>query len=163
MSRGPGHLPRAAMPADAPALARLRLAFRGEVARPTESEIAFLARCTRWMQARLSASSRWRCWVVDGQTPGELTGTIWLQTIEKIPNPNPTAEPELHGYITNLYVQPGQRGRGLGEALLATALRACDADRCDAVLLWPSPESRSLYRRHGFTVADDLLQRRRAP
>jgi ribosomal protein S18 acetylase RimI-like enzyme len=157
----PRRLPRAATPADAPALARLRLAFRAPLGTPTESEAAFLSRCIRWMQERLTATSGWRCWVVDASDPQALAGAVWLQTIEKIPNP--TAEPELHGYITNLYVSPDERGRGLGEALLGTALQTCDDGGYDAVLLWPSPESRSLYHRHGFAVRDDLLERRRAP
>ena len=113
------------------------------------------------MHERLSTSAGWRCWVVEGAGPEELAGTVWLQAVEKIPNP--TAEPERHGYITNLYVRPGDRGRGLGEALLVAALRACDDGHFDAVLLWPSPESRTLYERHGFAVRDDLFERRRAP
>jgi hypothetical protein len=31
----------------------------------------------------------------------------------------------------------------------------------DRLVLWPTPESRTLYERHGFAVRDDLLERRR--
>lgn len=31
------------------------------------------------------------------------------------------------------------------------------ARRVDAVILWPTPASRTLYDRHGFAVRDDLF------
>jgi len=148
---------RPATPADAAGLARLRYAFRAAIDPPVELELAFVVRCTRWMTDRLAAGNAWRCWVAeDGDT---IVGTVWLGLFEKIPNP--VAEPEMHGYVSNLYVQPKRRGCGTGGALLAAAMQECDARRLDAVILWPTPESRSLYERHGFAVMDDLMQRRR--
>jgi GNAT superfamily N-acetyltransferase len=147
---------RAAEPTDAEALARLRFAFRTGLEAPAESEAAFLARCRPWMAARL-ASAAWRSWVLERN--GELVGTVWLHFLEKLPNP--VAEPEWHGYISSLFVRPEARGNGLGSRLLRAALEECDRRGCDAVLLWPTPRSRSLYRRHGFAVRDDLLERRR--
>jgi hypothetical protein len=49
---------------------------------------------------------------------------------------------------------------GLGSALLHACLSECDARAVDAVILWPTPASRTLYRRHGFAGRDDLLERR---
>jgi len=149
---------RAGVPSDAGPLARLRFAFRRDVEAPAETEADFLARCEPWMAARL-ASGSWRSWVLEQQ--GELVGNVWLQFLEKLPNP--VAEPEWHGYISSLFVRPEARGSGLGSRLLVAALEACDHRGCDAVLLWPTPRSRSLYLRYGFTVRDDLLERRRAP
>jgi len=148
---------RSGLPADADALARLRWAFRADLQQPAESAAAFLARCRPWMAARL-ASGPWRSWVLEQH--GELVGSVWLQLLEKLPNP--VAEPEWHGYISSLFVSPEARGGGLGSRLLAAALAECDRHGCDAVLLWPTPRSRSLYFRHGFSVRDDLLERRRA-
>jgi GNAT superfamily N-acetyltransferase len=93
------------------------------------------------------------------QQQGELVGSVWLHFLEKLPNP--VAEPEWHGYISSLFVRPAVRGSGLGSRLLVAALEECDRRGCDAVLLWPTPRSRSLYLRHGFTVRDDVLERRR--
>jgi GNAT superfamily N-acetyltransferase len=108
------------------------------------------------MAGRLADGSAWRCWVADDH--GTIVATVWLGLFEKIPNP--VAEPEMHGYVSNLYVLPDRRGHGTGGALLAAAMHACDARRVDAVILWPTPESRSLYERHGFAVRDDLMERR---
>jgi len=150
--------PRRALPADAEALARLRFAFRARLEPPAEAEPGFLERCRRWMVDRLERGP-WCCWVLE--TDGRVVGTVWLQLLEKLPNP--VAEPEWHGYISSLYVEPGLRGRGLGSVLLSEALAECDRRGCDAVILWPTSRSRSLYLRHGFSVRDDLLEQRRAP
>jgi ribosomal protein S18 acetylase RimI-like enzyme len=155
MSEASAPVLRPAVPADAEGLARLRFAFRADLEPPAEAEAAFLARCRPWMAARLG-SGPWRSWVLERH--GALIGSVWLQLLEKLPNP--VAEPERHGYVSSLFVRPEARGRGLGSRLLAAALAECDACGCDAVLLWPTPRSRSLYLRHGFAVRDDLLERR---
>ncbi len=146
---------RPARPEDAPDLARLRYEFRAAVEPAREPVPAFMARCTDWMGRRLSGTS-WVAWVAEADDG--LAGMAWLQLIEKLPNP--IAEPEWHGYVTSLYVRPEYRGAGLGSGLLAAVLAECDRRRVDAVILWPTPRSRSLYQRHGFAVRDDLLERR---
>lgn len=146
---------RRARPADAAALARLRLAFRGEVEPAREDPGAFLVRCERWMAERLGAGD-WRAWLATAD--GTQVGTVWLRLLEKLPNP--VAEPEWHGYVSSLYVAPEWRGSGLGSRLLRASLEECRRRGVDAVLLWPTPRSRSLYLRHGFEVRDDLLERR---
>jgi GNAT superfamily N-acetyltransferase len=147
---------RVAEPGDADALARLRWEFRAALGRPEEAEPDFQIRCARWMRERLGRDGAWRCWLAaEGEQP---VGTVWLQVIEKLPNP--VAERERHGYLSSLYVRPAHRGRGLGSELLGTCLAAGDALGVDAVILWPTPESRGLYLRHGFSATDDLMQRR---
>ncbi len=145
---------RAASPADAPSLARLRYEFRAAANPAVEDEAAFVARCTQWMEARLAAGTSWRCWLVEDS--GRITGNLWLQLIEKIPNP--AIELEQHAYITSVYVSPAARASGAGEALLETALAFCREERVDSVILWPTARSRTLYARHGFAVRDDLME-----
>jgi GNAT superfamily N-acetyltransferase len=147
---------RAATPDDAPEVARLRYAFRTEQRSPTEPEAEFLRRCTRWMRERLIPGSRWRCWVAVAE--GRLVGTIWLQVVEKLPNPGD--EPELHGYVSSVYVSPSLRNAGVGTGLVTACLAECDSLGLDAVFLWSTPDSRRLYQRHGFEVREDLLDRR---
>jgi GNAT superfamily N-acetyltransferase len=108
------------------------------------------------MRRGLAAGSAWRCWVAEADAT--LVGTVWLQLLDKLPNP--VAEPERHGYVSSLYVRHAFRGAGVGSALLETCLRACEKAGVDAVLLWPTPESRNLYLRHGFAAREDLLERR---
>ena len=138
--------------ADAPALARMRLALRTELGSASEQAGEFVERCANWMAERLHERTSWHCWLAEGDG---IMGTIWVQLIEKIPNP--TGEAELHAYVTNFYVVPAARGLGLGNQMLGLVLDWCRTMQADAVLLWPSLESRALYRRHGFTVRDDLL------
>jgi GNAT superfamily N-acetyltransferase len=157
MSRPSGADIRPARAGDAAALARLRWEFRASQEPPVESAAAFTARCAAWMEASLEPAGRWRCWLAE--QAGRIVGTIWLQLIEKLPNP--VGEAERHGYVSSLYVEPGRRGAGLGSRLLGACLDACVADGVDAVILWPTPRSRALYERHGFAVRDDLLELRR--
>jgi len=142
------------------ALADLRYRFRTETGSATESRSRFLRRCTSWMRKRFrSGSSSWRCWVLDDGK--QLRGHVCVQLFEKIPNPIHD-EPELHAYITNFYVVPEMRSSGLGKKLLNKALSWCRARGTDAVILWPTAASKSLYRRYGFVEPVDILELRHA-
>ena len=145
---------RLATGADAPALARLRFEFRAALNEAVETEETFLARAVPWMAQRLALAKNWRCWVAEDG--GTIVGHLWLQLIEKIPNP--AAELEWHGYITNVFVHPEARGSGLGAALMEAALACCRESGVDSVILWPTARSRTLYERHGFAVRDDIME-----
>jgi GNAT superfamily N-acetyltransferase len=142
---------------DAPRLAELREEFRTSLAPHVQPEEGFLARCTAWMASRLPQRDVWRCWITETDNDGPV-GMVWIQFLEKLPNP--VAEPELHGYLTSFYVRPGARGHGLGSALLQAALGACRERGCESVFLWPTPRSRPLYLRFGFTEQAGMLERR---
>lgn len=146
---------RRAVPDDAETLAALRWAFREEFAEATEPRRTFLARCAAVMRAELSSGGRWTAWVAERD--GAPVGNAWLQVIRKLPNPG--AEPEAHGYISNVYVMPEARGAGIGRALVDAALAFCDAIPVHDVILWPSARSRSLYARAGFVASDAVLRR----
>jgi GNAT superfamily N-acetyltransferase len=151
-----GFVIRAARPPDAPELARLRYEFRTESDPASESEPTFVARCIDWMARELESGGVWRCWVAI--LGGTMVGTIWLQLIEKLPNPN--GHLGYHGYISSVYVVPALRNAGIGSALMEACLLECQAKGVDAVFLWPTSRSRPMYERHGFAVRDDLLERR---
>lgn len=139
---------------DVPILARLRYDFRTRHAPAVEDRGEFLARCEKWMSERLGDDSRWRCWIAERE--GVPLGNIWLDLIEKIPNPAPEAE--YHAYITNFYVLEEMRGQGVGSKLLGVTLEWCRERKVHAAILWPSDRSRPLYERNGFAVRDDLLE-----
>jgi GNAT superfamily N-acetyltransferase len=147
---------RRAVSADAPMLARLRYDFRRELDPVEESGDAFLRRCTEWMSDRLQPGGTWRCFVALHREG--MVGTLWLQDIEKLPNP--VGHSELHGYVSSVYVVPESRGLGIGSALVQACVADADSRGLDALFLWPSDRSRPLYHRHGFEVSHDLLQRR---
>jgi len=150
---------RVAEPADAAELARLRYDFRTETRPGAEPASSFLVRCRSWMEQRVGEGSAWRCWVAESE--GRLVGTLWLQVIEKLPNP--VNEKERHGYISSVYVSPDYRHAGIGGALLDVCLAECEGAAVDMVFLWATPRSRALYRRKGFAPRDDLLDRRSRP
>jgi GNAT superfamily N-acetyltransferase len=145
---------------DAPHLARLRWMFRTEVASSpmvVEESARFLVRCCDWMANELSAPGSWRAWC--GWSGGQIVGTVWAQTVEKIPNP--VAERELLGYISSVYVVPGHRGRGLGNALVEAAVEWCWESGCEEIVLWPTPASRAMYSELGFDPAVTVMGRAR--
>ena len=148
---------RVATSADWNVLAEMRYRFRTEVGSPTESKSRFVRRCTSWMKKTFRAdSSRWQCWVIDDGK--QLVGHVCVQLFEKMPNP--VNEPEAHAYLTNFYVVPQLRGRGLGRKLLNKALSWCRAKGVDAVILWATAESKSLYRQCGLLEPADILELR---
>jgi GNAT superfamily N-acetyltransferase len=149
---------RLAKSGDWNALAEMRYRFRAELGSPTEPKSRFVRRCTSWMQKRFdSDSATWRCWVADDRK--QLLGHVCVQLFEKMPNP--VNEAELHAYLTNFYVVPERRGQGLGKRLLEKALLWCRGHSADAIILWASPESRSLYRRCGLRESADIFELRR--
>ena len=109
---------------------------------------------------RALEQGNWHCWVAERDD--ELVGALWLQLVEKIPNP--TAEPERLGYITNFFVAESERGKGLGSRMLEEVLTWCreqrstKGDLINDVILWPSERSRTLYLRNGFIVPKNLLE-----
>lgn len=67
------------------------------------------------------------------------------------------------GFIDDLYVRPGHRGRGVGTALLRELLGTCPELQVRALHLEVGRNkvgARSLYRRFGFLDHDRLLMTR---
>jgi hypothetical protein len=123
LSEPPQQSLRRAVPADAPGSGDTPLcvphAGLSRKASTFEERESFLARCVPWMTERLARENcgGWRCWLVELQDRGDrrmVGGQLWLQAIEKIPNP--AAEPELHAYISNVYVLPELRWSRPGRA-----------------------------------------------
>ena len=139
------------------ALAEMRYRFRAELGSPTEPKSQFVRRCTSWIRKRFDVgSSPWRCWVIeDGK---ELLGHVCVELFEKMPNP--VNEEELHAYVTNFYVVPEKRDQGLGKKVLEKALSWCRGQGADAIILWASPGSKSLYRRCGLVKPADIFELR---
>ncbi|MFJ5229776.1 GNAT family N-acetyltransferase [Kitasatospora sp. NPDC088391] len=144
---------------DAPALAALRLRFKreDEDGEPPVPAAEFLAGCEGWLRSRLAGP--WRVWLAEAD--GRVCGHVFLQLVEKVPSPYPSAD--TLGYVTNFYVTPERRGRGLGGALLDELNRYARARPLDTLVVWPSDRSTPLYRRHGFGPPAELLEQPVAP
>ena len=145
---------RLASAADALVLAKLRYEFRASLRKVVENEATFIERCAPWMQDRLRNDTFWKCWIAEWEATA--VGDVWAQLIEKIPNP--MDEPEYMVYLTNFYVREEHRGKGIGSRLLSAVLDWSRSNNVQVVLLWPSEQSKPFYLRHGFSVADDLMQ-----
>ena len=144
---------RPAVPADADRLAELRWEFRVARAPAEEEHGVFVQRCAEWMRRELASQAAWRAWVAIADR--EIVGQIWLQTINKLPNP--VAERERHAYVSNVFIQPEHRGGG-GSRMLEAALAWARGEKMDRVILWPSARSVTLYERHGFTHHGDVME-----
>ncbi len=145
---------RFAVASDARQLAELRYALRSSTGTATEPQSDFIARCAAWMEGHLKEGKQWQCWVAERNQ--KLIGAVWLQLVEKIPNPR--AETEQHAYLTNFYIDESARGQGLGSRLLRNVIEWCESRDVHAVILWPTERSRSLYQRHGFAVREDIME-----
>jgi len=144
---------RLASAEDAATLARLRLELRAASHRLLEDEQAFLRRCESWMRERLRTGSQWQCWIAERRW--EVVGAVWVQVIEKIPNP--IAEAECIVYLTNFYVREKYRDAGVGSQMLAAVLEWSKSKNAEKVILWPTDRSKAFYRRHGVSSTHDQI------
>jgi ribosomal protein S18 acetylase RimI-like enzyme len=145
---------RPAGPEDARALAALRWKFKvedGGDAVPADEE-KFTAECEGWLRAGMAGP--WRAWLAD--VDGRPSGHVFVCLVQKVPSPFPGSA--ALGYVTNFYVIPEQRNRGLGKALLDEVNRYARANQLDTLIVWPSARSAPLYRRSGFTRPGELLE-----
>jgi GNAT superfamily N-acetyltransferase len=146
---------RSATESDAHLLAGLRYEFRASSEPVHEDKDAFRERCENWMRERLGHTASWKCWIAESD--GTAVGNLWLQLIEKIPNPG--FESEYHAYITNVFVRENSRGRGVGSQLLVAALDWLQSQDVHCVFLWATDQGSDFYLRHGFSSNDSLLER----
>lgn len=147
---------RSAELGDVSVLAALRWQFKLEdsdgSAEP-ESEAVFVERCADWLRPRI-LTGPWRAWLAE--VAGQPCGHVFLGLVDKVPSP--FGGSTMLGYVTNFYVTPEHRNRGLGAALLAEVTRFAEAHSLDTLIVWPSDRSAPLYRRSGFGQPTELLE-----
>ena len=144
---------RVATESDALTLARLRYEFRSTFHQVREDEATFVERCEVWMRERLRNESFWKCWIAEMQDTA--VGNVWVQLVEKIPNP--IEEPEHYIYLTNFYVREQHRSHGVGSMLLSDILAWGKSKNVETIILWPTERSKPFYVRHGFATAEDVM------
>jgi len=136
---------RQANPDDVNQLASLRATWRGQSA-----SVEFVAGFREWF-LREQASRWW--WLATDDGAG--VGMVNLKLFDRMPSPD--RPPSRWGYLANLFVVPGQRGRGVGESLVAAVVDRARTEGLVRLVLSPSELSVPLYARHGFRPATDLL------
>jgi GNAT superfamily N-acetyltransferase len=135
---------------DVPDLARLRWQLYVEQEGEREPIETYTDRFVGFALQAL-ATDRWSAWVARG--PSGPVAAMWLQTVIRVPVPGKRAGPI--GYLTNVYVAPEHRDRGLGTRMLERVLAWCRGQGYSCVLTWPAPRSRPFYRRSGFDRLDE--------
>jgi ribosomal protein S18 acetylase RimI-like enzyme len=65
------------------------------------------------------------------------------------------AVPEPHWYLAGIGVDPAQRRRGIGGALLGPGIEAARRDRVPCALLTNTKENLSFYGAHGFEIISE--------
>ena len=144
---------RLAVAADAVRLAALRWQFRAEDAPESAGPLdAFVARAAPWFTECFDRG--WAAWVA--ATGDDLCGHLFLRPVEKVPDP--ILGSTQIGYVTNFYVIPNMRERGVGGALLRAMRAWAEAARLNTAIAWPSTRSVSAWRRVGFAPPEELLE-----
>jgi ribosomal protein S18 acetylase RimI-like enzyme len=77
-----------------------------------------------------------------------------------------TADSNVHGYITDIYVVPDRRGSGLAQALLQAAedhLAPTGVSRVRINVLAANAMARRAYEKHGFAPYEVMYEKRLRP
>lgn len=141
---------RRAEPWDGLELARLRWEFRPED-QPNQGFEEFSREFEKWFAE--ASTSDWMAAVAD-VGGGALVGCAFLRSVSKVPNPG--ARDRAWGYVTNTYVAPTHRGRGVGGRLLEVVIAAAREQGHEFLIVWPSEEALSFYARAGFREVADV-------
>jgi len=143
---------RTATLADSTSLAELRWEFRLESGK-SSGKSKFIEKCSVWFEQAL-ASDQWIATVAEAN--GVLVGCMCLQRVEKVPSP------EQHtrhwGYLTNAYVSPNYRNKGVGGKMLNAIVKLAQEHKLELIIVWPSVEAVSLYENCGFRIANKMHQ-----
>jgi GNAT superfamily N-acetyltransferase len=110
---------------------------------PRDPELA------EWMAAWLADEGQRRTtWLAFA---GELPiGMVGLAEYRRMPRPG--RRDSRWGYVSGMFVLEEFRGRGAGAALLAALITAADERSYARVVVSPSDEAISFYRRAGFVL-----------
>jgi len=140
-SDSPEPVIRVAGDGDVHALAELRALWAGD----TGADPSFTGRMAAWLATEGERRTTWLA--VVGDRP---VGMASLLEYRRMPRP---ARPDSRwGYVGNLFVREESRNRGVGTALLAAVVATAEERAYARLVVSPSGESVSLYRRAGFVA-----------
>ena len=140
---------RLAVPADIPALCKLRLAYFDEEfgTLPAEKTAAINEHLPAYFAAHLGRD----CIAAAAEAPdGTLVSNALLTVIEKPANPFfPCGK---SGYVLGVFTEPEHRGQGLATQIMTMILQEAKRLKLDTVTLSASEMGKPIYEKLGFTV-----------
>jgi ribosomal protein S18 acetylase RimI-like enzyme len=149
---------------DTPVLARHRAAmFRDMGKLASELEAALTSATAAYLREAMPRGE-YLAWVAeDAATPPAVIGGAGVQLRPILPRPGadaPAADAGLElgpeAIVLNVYVESAWRQRGIGEALVRTALNALAARGIRRIVLHASADGRRLYERLGFVATNEM-------
>ena len=140
---------------DFSAIARLRWQLKTDDGRSTietETETEFH---TRYLDhLRREEAERQTChFVIEKGT--SIIGVATIKTVPK--EPSPGRPKGAWAYLTNVYLLPSHRNRGLGSEMLDTAKNWATEKKLEFIIVWPSDRSYPFYECSGYGSGRDPL------
>jgi GNAT superfamily N-acetyltransferase len=145
---------RRALPSDIPVLCALRIEFLAEHRGVTPDDLpGRLADDTREFFVGTMASGRMVTWLAEQS--GNPTGMASVVAHDVPPLPEDPRARE--GYVINMYVRPGSRGRGTGRRLLDACLGSAGEQGFRRFYLYATASGRPMYEDVGFANHADWM------
>ncbi len=140
---------------DYPAIAELRWLLKKDHGRapPDSTKQSFIERYLRHLEVS-DKDHRTVHWLSDDG--GVIVGVMTVRIVQKEPAPGEASE--SWGYLTNCFVIPRMRNRGLGTRMLGCITSWASGLGLELLIVWPSEASYPFYRRAGFKGRDDPLE-----
>jgi ribosomal protein S18 acetylase RimI-like enzyme len=146
---------REAGPADALMIAEHRDAMFRESGKPEDTVAGASARYRDWLAGALG-TDEYLGWLADENS--NVLGSIglWL-----LPWPSHPSHPGLmmRGYISNMWVLPAHRRKGIGRQLVQAAIDGAKARGITYMVLHATEEGRKLYESMGWKPSNEMTLR----
>lgn len=139
-----GLVVRVAGGGDVAAVASLRSQWSGVVG----ADVHFERRMEEWLSAEGDRRTTWLA--VSGDVPVGMASLLEYRRM-----PKPGLADSRWGYVGNMFVRENFRCRGIGSALLEALAAAAHERSYARLVVSPSADAVSLFRRSGFIFAGD--------
>ncbi|WP_026672704.1 GNAT family N-acetyltransferase [Alkalihalobacterium bogoriense] len=139
---------RLAKKEDIPQLIKMRWDFTIEhdESKKIASFLEFETECRQFLEEALQGN-QWFIWVAEEQN--KILSHIYIELIRKVPRPGRITFP--FAYMTNVYTLKEYRNKGIGGKLLSTINDWSKQSNYEFIMVWPSDDSISFYKKHGYT------------
>jgi GNAT superfamily N-acetyltransferase len=100
----------------------------------------FMAACEAELTITPERMAEWTIWVAEAEA--HVCGMVALRS----------GQDPIHAELEDFFVDPDFQGHGVGSALMATVLEACEASGVQILGLDADPNAEAIYHRLGFTT-----------